>query len=331
VAAELLLLRCVSVVPAALSAWALASLLVAVLRIRDPRLLRAVWVWAAIDTTLALAGRSSAGFLVLRLVLPPEYVTRGVAPYADAALGVLAAVAGALVARRIFGTVHSARAADALAVLHPASPELERAAGARVAMPPGEGAPFVAGWLRPVVVIPRQFWQGLDAAQRRAVLAHEAAHVRPHDVASRLAAGLLSDVLWFCVPLRWILARLDDAGESAADARAVRDGASAVALARAVVAAVAAAAPVPFGAVALGGRATRRIARRIDILRRPVAGRVAGLQLLAILVLGPWQAGEPLASVQAGQVSAGRGVVDVGLAWRSNSLVSPTWRGRPAP
>ena len=60
--------------------------------------------------------------------------------------------------------------------------------------------PCLAGLLRPVLLLPGAMTQGQDDLP--AILAHELAHARHHDLAWNLAAHLASVVLWFH-PLAW--------------------------------------------------------------------------------------------------------------------------------
>ena len=50
-------------------------------------------------------------------------------------------------------------------------------------------SPATAGWRRPVILLPDD-WRSWDAADRRAVLAHELAHIRRWDYAAGLVARL---------------------------------------------------------------------------------------------------------------------------------------------
>src|SRR5262249_32801242 len=55
--------------------------------------------------------------------------------------------------------------------------------------------PCLAGLLRPVLLLPERLSHGQDDLP--AILAHELAHARNHDLAWNLAAHLASIVLWF--------------------------------------------------------------------------------------------------------------------------------------
>ena len=75
------------------------------------------------------------------------------------------------------------------------------------------------GWRRPVILLPVG-WRDWTAPQRRAVLAHELAHIRAGDYLA-MALGQFGLVLHFYHPLiHWLLARLRLEQELAADAAA---------------------------------------------------------------------------------------------------------------
>ncbi|MCE9637587.1 MAG: M56 family metallopeptidase [Planctomycetes bacterium] len=313
--ADAFLLRLASAAPAALGAWALVAVTTFALRVRDPRFRTALWAWAVADTALALAGWNSAGFVVLRCAVPPRIVD-GIAPYALPAVVVWATVAVGLVVRRAAAAFRVASAADCLHALHPAT--VPAASGVRLALPPGDGTPFVAGVLQPIVVVPRAFWDRLDDGERHAVLAHEVAHVRRLDAVLRFSARIVADVLWFAVPLRWSLVRLDESIEMAADGAAVRRGASSAALARAVVAG-ALLPRAPAASLAFHGP-RGHVARRLDALRRPVSRRVLVAQVAAVVLFAPWVPGDGSAFLAS--ATEAKGTVSVGLQWSPTSVPS---------
>jgi TonB family protein len=83
--------------------------------------------------------------------------------------------------------------------------------------------PLAAGLLRPVILLPdsADTW---TPARRRAVLAHEAAHIRRRDPAILLAAHIATAVYWFH-PLCWLAAsRMRAESERACDDAALRTG-----------------------------------------------------------------------------------------------------------
>lgn len=83
--------------------------------------------------------------------------------------------------------------------------------------------PVTFGTRRPTVVLPMDA-AGWDDARLRAVLVHELAHVRAHDVAFAIAARFACALLWFH-PAVWRIARaLHDACEQACDDRVIAGG-----------------------------------------------------------------------------------------------------------
>jgi Zn-dependent protease with chaperone function len=104
---------------------------------------------------------------------------------------------------------------------------------------------FAAGLRRPRVYISSAAWRLLDEEQRRAVLAHERAHVAHGDLAADAA---LAYVALFAAPLlgRRVLAMWRAASERLCDQRAAAEVDSA-AVAGALVALARAAAPAPAG------------------------------------------------------------------------------------
>jgi prepilin-type processing-associated H-X9-DG protein len=86
---------------------------------------------------------------------------------------------------------------------------------------PDLGTAATVGWRRPVIILPAQ-WRQWTSQERRAVLAHEMAHIRNNDFLSSIVAQL-GLVLHFYHPLmHWLTHRLRLEQELAADAEAAR-------------------------------------------------------------------------------------------------------------
>lgn len=66
--------------------------------------------------------------------------------------------------------------------------------------------PLVAGVLRPVILLPKDFDRRLGPEARRLVLRHEFRHVRRRDNAANLLAAALAWLLWFN-PIAWLALR----------------------------------------------------------------------------------------------------------------------------
>jgi beta-lactamase regulating signal transducer with metallopeptidase domain len=95
--------------------------------------------------------------------------------------------------------------------------------------------PQVLGLWRPVLLVPPDFTARLGAEEREAVLLHELAHLQRGDFGWNLLQRLVLALLWFH-PVAWMLyRRVSRERELCCDALAVRHGASAASLARALV------------------------------------------------------------------------------------------------
>jgi hypothetical protein len=337
VTVEALLLRLASTIPTALGTWSAAALFLRAFRVRDATLRAAFWTWAALSTALALLGVSAGGLLRLHVVVPsawPPLQERWAAP---TVLGVWTAVAAALVARRVARDARLLACLTGIAATSPVPADLaadvERAARwigtptPRVAACEGDGTAFVAGVRSPVLCVPLALWRRLGAAERRAMLAHELAHVRRRDPLRLRLLSLLVDALWPAIPLRWTAARLSEAWELQADEQAVQDGASRTALARSLVAA--STSPAPSGVLAFGGPHGSTM-RRLVALRRSSRAVALALQVALLAVYVPWCPGWKGWGVSCGfetAADAGRaGVVSFGLGSGGNPLTNAAWR-----
>ncbi|MBI5282414.1 MAG: M56 family metallopeptidase [Candidatus Solibacter usitatus] len=80
--------------------------------------------------------------------------------------------------------------------------------------------PMAVGWRERVILLPRD-WREWEEFDLRAVLAHEAAHVRRGDWTTSLAAALNKAVFWFHPQAWWVERRLMRLAEEACDAAAI--------------------------------------------------------------------------------------------------------------
>ena len=81
--------------------------------------------------------------------------------------------------------------------------------------------PLTAGWLRPVVLLPRQMLEELRESQLLSILAHELAHIRRHDFAVNLLQTLLSTFFFYHPGVWWMSARIHDEREHCCDDLAI--------------------------------------------------------------------------------------------------------------
>ena len=82
-------------------------------------------------------------------------------------------------------------------------------------------SPITVGGIRPLVILPAE-WRTWGASTRRAVLAHEFAHLRRRDTLVAGAAQLATCLFWFHPLPWWLLRKTSELAELACDAEAVR-------------------------------------------------------------------------------------------------------------
>lgn len=81
--------------------------------------------------------------------------------------------------------------------------------------------PYIFGFWRPMMVMPRALIKHLEPWERRALILHELAHVRRRDVLVRLFQGAARIVFFFFPPVLWVCRRIDNFAEMACDEWAV--------------------------------------------------------------------------------------------------------------
>lgn len=81
--------------------------------------------------------------------------------------------------------------------------------------------PTVAGWLKPVVLLPVSALSGLAPEQLEAILAHELAHVRRHDYLVNLLQTLVETLLFYHPAVWWLSRRIRIEREHCCDDLAV--------------------------------------------------------------------------------------------------------------
>jgi beta-lactamase regulating signal transducer with metallopeptidase domain/protocatechuate 3,4-dioxygenase beta subunit len=130
-------------------------------------------------------------------------------------------------------------------------------------------APCLARSWRPVLLLPEHLGSGHDGAEMRAILAHERAHARGHDLAWNDALHLVSAILWFH-PLVWRARQAHAAAcDAVCDAVAADQLGDVTSYSRALARlALRAAGTLPAGGLAMAKVSDVR--RRIELLQRRV-------------------------------------------------------------
>lgn len=137
--------------------------------------------------------------------------------------------------------------------------------------------PVVAGWLRPVVLLPLSAITGLAAAQLEAVVAHELAHIRRYDAFVNLFQVAVETLLFYHPAVWWLGKRIRVEREHCCDDAAVALCGSPVVYARAL-ARLAELKPAPRFAMALNGSPlVERVARLLGSGSTPRTLRAANL------------------------------------------------------
>ena len=155
----------------------------------------------------------------------------------------------------------------------------------RLKLVDGQMSPAVCGLLRPVILLPRVLAEQLSAEQLRAVLLHEAFHLRRKDVWVNCAQALLQIVYWWH-PLLWLAnARIRRLREEAVDDAvmlALRDKAESYAPTLLAVAKLAFSRPLmSLGLVGIM-ESRSALRKRIERLVNFTAPRKAGLTFLSL-------------------------------------------------
>jgi Zn-dependent protease with chaperone function len=143
--------------------------------------------------------------------------------------------------------------------------------------------PQIVGVLSPALLTPRDLTARLSNAEQEAVWLHELAHVRRGDFFWNLVQRLVLALLWFH-PAAWNLYRqMAGEREACCDAMAVQHGASATALARALIVFAEQPAQASLGmAMSSQGELTARVQRLLG--KVPMASPAAGQRAAAIVM-----------------------------------------------
>jgi beta-lactamase regulating signal transducer with metallopeptidase domain len=211
--------------------WAIAAGLVWLVTRRTPPVHAAaahrLWMLVLLLPVLWAVGSlvvTPAAYLQLRSGLIPEPIAQRDAWLWTAAPGIYLGIAMLLLARVGIGVYSVRRLVGASTLI--AEHELSRAevtlAGIRCDVREADvGLPLTAGFVRPVILLPRE-WRSLSAAALRAILHHEVAHVRRRDCLCALGCAVLEALFWFN-PAVWLAAaRVRWFAELACDAEAAQ-------------------------------------------------------------------------------------------------------------
>jgi len=149
--------------------------------------------------------------------------------------------------------------------------------------------PVVAGYFRPVILVPMSVISGLPVSRLEAILAHELAHVRRHDYLVNLLQTLLETVFFYHPAVWWLSRQIRNERENCCDDLAVVVVGNGVDYSRALLAV--AELHRPSTALALGVRGGSLLGRVRRILGGEPSqhlvggGMLVGLGLVATVVL----------------------------------------------
>ncbi len=196
---------------------------------------------------------------------------------------------------------------------HPAPPEWQHTVE-RIAACVGAGqrvrllissmvdVPTVIGWLRPVILVPVEFFTGLPVEHIHALLAHEIAHIRRLDYLASMLQSIAEAVLFYHPAVWWISEQMRAERELCCDDIAVAVGGDVLTYARALAELESRQPPRLKPALAAnGGSLVNRIRRLVE----PESARERGNNLpgpgaaWAMILL--WSAGVGVSAVHAAQ------------------------------
>jgi len=124
--------------------------------------------------------------------------------------------------------------APVLAIIAGLTARMRMARPVRVLISAVPDSPSVAGWLRPVVLLPAATILGLTPQQLEAVLAHELAHIRRYDYLVNLLQILVETLLFYHPAVWWTSAQIRREREMCCDDLAVASCGDALCYARAL-------------------------------------------------------------------------------------------------
>jgi GWxTD domain-containing protein len=146
--------------------------------------------------------------------------------------------------------------------------------------------PTVIGWLRPVVLIPVGCLTGLSPVQVEAIFAHELAHIRRHDYLVSVLQSFVEAVLFYHPAVWWVSKQVRREREDCCDDLAVRVSGDSLAYAKALSLLEEYRSSYPVVSLgANGGALVMRIRRLLGYEEAPAFSQLAGMTLLAVMVV----------------------------------------------
>ncbi|MDP3492004.1 MAG: M56 family metallopeptidase [Hyphomonadaceae bacterium] len=145
-----------------------------------------------------------------------------------------------------------------------------RMQGVRVVVSPEAPGPMAAGLFKPAIVLPESI--ALASPGMAALLEHEHAHIRRHDMLAALGQRVVLALMWWSPALYWMSRRLDEEREVACDEAAVDRTGDAKAFARSLTTQAenqlwVRAPKLAVGAIGPRSQFGRRIKRLIDLAK----------------------------------------------------------------
>ncbi len=250
---------------------------------------------------------------------------------------------GALVVRGIVRRARPLDTQDWLVPLYEVSDRLELGEAPRLLRSEDAKMPFACGVLRPTIVLPAEC-DDWTADRRLAVLLHELAHVRRHDLAGHTLGRLACAIYWFH-PLVWTAAKqLRSESERACDDLALACGARASDYAEHLLDIVTSVRHDRTPAVALAMARRKEFEGRMLAILDPElrhsspsrwqsAGLIASLALVAVVVgaAAPAPRAEILATIGSVKEKT-HSDLDKAIAptWQKNEEPAPAEKKKPA-
>jgi GWxTD domain-containing protein len=217
---------------------------------------------------------------------------------------------GLMVARRMTRTATQAASLELQRVFQDLKQRVGVTRAVRLAHSALVQVPTVIGWLRPVVLIPVGCLAGLSAIQVEAIFAHELAHIRRHDYLVSVLQSFVEAVLFYHPAVWWVSKQVRKEREDCCDDLAVRTSGDSLAYAKALSLLEEYRSSYPAVSLgANGGALVMRIRRLLGYEEAPAFSQLAGMTLLAVMIVAVALGVGTLARAQASsnkQTSAGQ-------------------------